>query len=338
MEALARKQMENAIALRKPAPSLPWQPDKPWQQPCYQWSSNANEWQPHQASEQMTNKFNATKLVVYSWNIDFMLPHGDSRMNSALKHLEELSRLHRSDDKTAVVINIQECTPSDLKLIGEKNWIRDSFYRTDVDTANWASGAYGTTTLIDRRLQVLSCFRVHYSATQMERDALFIDATTSGQKLRLCNTHLESLALEPPHRPAQMQLIASSMHAKDISGAIVTGDFNAIQPFDKTLHTDNDLQDAYLQLGGQEGDGRDDNGGYTWGQQALPELRQLYGCSRMDKVFFCGDGLRLLEFESFGGGVEPEEEDVRKDLVSLGFEKPWITDHLGVTAIFEIKT
>jgi tyrosyl-DNA phosphodiesterase 2 len=268
-----------------------------------------------------------------------MLPHGDSRMNSALKHLEELSRQHRNDNNTAVVINIQECVPSDLTLVGEKDWIRDGFYRTDVDTANWASGAYGTTTLVDRRLDVLSCFRVHYSATRMERDALFVDVESSGQRVRFCNTHLESLAMEPPRRPAQMQLIASHMHAEDISGAVVTGDFNAIQPFDRTLHTDNNLKDAYLKLGGTEGDGRDDNEGYTWGQQALPELRQLFGCSRMDKVFFCGDGLELLEFERFGADVEPDksEEDVRNDLLSLGFEKPWITDHLGVKAVFEIK-
>jgi tyrosyl-DNA phosphodiesterase 2 len=340
MQALIQKQIENAIALRKPASSLPWRPDEPWKQPFYRWSSKANGWQQLQASEPSPNKFKATKVAIYSWNIDFMLPHGDSRMNSALKHLEELSHQHRSDEQTAVVINIQECVPSDLTLIGEKSWIRDAFYRTDVDTANWASGAYGTTTLIDRRLEVLSCFRVHYSATRMERDALFIDATSNGQKLRLCNTHLESLAMEPPRRPAQMRLIASHMHADDLSGAVVTGDFNAIQPFDRALHTDNDLEDAYLKLGGKEGDGRDDNEGYTWGQQALPELRQLFGCSRMDKVFFCGDGLKILEFERFGAGVEPEEseEDVRKDLLSFGFEKPWITDHLGVKAVFEIKS
>ncbi|KAF5638005.1 endonuclease exonuclease phosphatase family [Fusarium sp. NRRL 52700] len=339
MQALIQKQIENAIALRKPASSLSWQPDEPCKQPFYRWSSRADEWQPLQASEPSSDRPKATKLAIYSWNIDFMLPHGDSRMNSALKHLQELSRQHRSDDKTAVVINIQECVPSDLDLIGEKDWIRSDFYRTDIDTANWASGAYGTTTLVDRRLDVVSCFRVHYSATRMERDALFVDVEASGQKLRLCNTHLESLALEPPRRPAQMKLIASHMHADNVSGAVVTGDFNAIQPFDRTLHTDNQLQDAYLKLGGTEGNGRDDNEGYTWGQQALTQMRQQFGCSRMDKVFFCGDALELLEFERFGANVEPEdgEEGVRKDLLSLGFEQPWITDHLGVKAVFELR-
>jgi tyrosyl-DNA phosphodiesterase 2 len=279
-------------------------------------------------------------MAIYSWNIDFMLPHGDARMNAALAHLEELTSQHRSDENTAVVINLQECVPSDLLNIGQKPWIRDNFYCTDMDTSTWGSGLYGTTTLVDRRLEISSCFRVHYSATKMERDALFVDISLKSDKaIRLCNTHLESLASEPPLRPAQMNIIATHMRDESISGAVVTGDFNAIQPFDRTLHTDNTLEDAYLILGGEEGDGRgDDKGGYTWGQQALPELCRLYGCSRMDKVYFCGDSLKISEFERFGADVEPDhgEEDARKDLLSFGFEKPWITDHLGVKAVFDI--
>ncbi|KAF4445467.1 hypothetical protein F53441_10809 [Fusarium austroafricanum] len=327
MEEIVQKAIQNAIASKKPDSSLTWQPDQPWKQSFYQWA--ANEWQPLQASEASASS-KITKLAIYSWNIDFMLPYARARMNTALAHLEELTRQHRSDENTAVVVSIQECVPSDLFIIGEQQWIRDDFYRTDEDTSAWASGAYGTTTLVDRRLQVLSCFRVHFSATRMERDGLFVDVKASGQTIRLCNTHLESLALEPPLRPAQMRIIASHMHAPDISGAAVTGDFNAIQPFDLTLHTDNKLEDAYLQLGGQEGDGRgDDTGGYTWGQQAHPRQRNQFGCSRMDKVFFCGDALKLVEFERFGADVELDEEELRAKLEELGFEKPWITDHLG---------
>ncbi|RKK60343.1 hypothetical protein BFJ68_g16409 [Fusarium oxysporum] len=329
------------MEMRKPTSSIPWQTDRPWKQFFYVWSPETSRWQGIQSSQSSSDKSNLMKLAVYSWNIDFMLPHGEARMNAALKHLEELTRQHRLDNDTAVAINLQECVPLDLETIGEKDWIRDSFYCTDIDTSAWTSGAYGTASLIDRRLEISSCFRVHYSATQMERDALFIDVSVlpGGQKVRLCNTHLESLVLEPPMRPAQMRLIATYLHAEGIAGAVVTGDFNAIQPFDRSLHLDNDLEDAYLELGGQEGDGRSaDNGAYTWGQQALPELRLLYGCSRMDKVFFCGDSLRLQGFERFGADVEPdqEEEEVRKELLSIGFERPWVTDHLGVKATFEI--
>lgn len=343
MDKIVQRAIQYTIEMRKPASSVPWRADQAWQQSFYGWVKNANEWQPLQSAKASYGKSKAMKIAVYSWNIDFMLPYGMSRMNAALKNLEELTRQHRSEEDTVVVANLQECVKSDLDIIGDQDWIRETFYRTDIDTANWASGAYGTTTLIDRRLDVSSCFRVHYSATQMERDALFVDVMTASTnaKLRFCNTHLESLALEPPMRPAQMHTIASHMHAQDVASAIVTGDFNAIQPFDRTLHTDNNLKDAYLELGGQEGDGKgDDTGGYTWGQQALPELRQLYGCSRMDKIFFCGDNLKLLDFKRFGDGVEPDEDDgeARKEILSIGFEKPWVTDHLGVKALFEVDS
>jgi len=339
MDAIVQKAIKHTIEMRKPVSSVPWKADEVWQQSFHGWSAEAKSWQPFKSSQRSSKRMNLKRIVVYSWNIDFMLPHGDARMNAALKHLEELTQQDRSGDETAVVVNLQECVPSDLDIISEKEWIREGFYLSDIDTSAWSSGAYGTTTLVDRRLDISSCFRVHYSATKMERDALFFDVSTTagGPKSRLCNTHLESLALEPPMRPSQMRLIASHMHDKDLGGAIVTGDFNAIQPFDRTLHTDNNLKDAYLELSGQEGDGKgEDTGGYTWGQQALPELRQLYGCSRMDKVFFCGDALKLVHFERFGADIEPDEEEARREIVSIGFEKAWITDHLGVKALFEV--
>jgi tyrosyl-DNA phosphodiesterase 2 len=133
-----------------------------------------------------------------------------------------------------------------------------------------------------------------------------------------------------------MQVIASQMHADDVVGAVVTGDFIAIQPFDLSLHSDNGLKDAYLQLGGVE----NSDEGYTWGQQALPDLRQRFGCSRMDKAFFCGAGIKLLSFNRFGADVEVAEDkkEQRDQLVALGFEKPWVTDHLGIKAAFQLTS
>jgi tyrosyl-DNA phosphodiesterase 2 len=55
----------------------------------------------------------------------------------------------------------------------------------------------------------------------------------------------------------------------------------------------------------------------------------------MDKVFFCG-GLQCLKFERFGANVELEDDSERRHIVSLGFDRPWITDHLGVVAVFEV--
>ncbi|KAF2966756.1 hypothetical protein GQX73_g6850 [Xylaria multiplex] len=108
----------------------------------------------------------------------------------------------------------------------------------------------------------------------------------------------------------------------------VAGDLNAIQPFDRTLHETNGLRDAYLELGGRE----DSDEGYTWGQQAAPELRRLYGYSRMDKVFY-GGGVAVEKFARFGADVQVPGETEQQEIVRWGgFEKPWITDHLGIFA------
>lgn len=341
MDELVQKAIRQATEQKKPSELLPWKPDEPWPQPYYLWDLEGEVWQPikppyatsptnHQAPSP-----GITTVILYSWDIDFMLPFAEARMNAALAHLEELTNHLAST--TAVVINLQECTPSDLISISQKQWVRDRFYITDLDSSAWASGLYGTTTLVDRCLQIASCFRVHYSATQIERDALFIDIAapaTSGKKIRLGNTHLESLAFEPPLRPSQMRVAAAHLHADELAGAAIAGDFNAVQPFDASLHAANGLEDAYLAFGGRDG-GED---GFTWGQQALPVLRERFGLSRMDKAYFCGGGIKLQGFERFGANVEVDEgKKKQKDgLLALGFEKAWGTDHLGIRATFSI--
>lgn len=342
MDELVQKAIQQSVAQKKPSELIPWKADEPWPQPYYSWDLESEVWQPIKPTrgtsptKDEAESSDITTIALYSWNIDFMLPFAEARMNAALAHLEKLTE--SSGSTTAVAINLQECNPSDLITISQKQWVRDRFYITDLDSSAWASGLYGTTMLVDRRLEVGSCFRVHYSATQMERDALFVDVTVpaTSKTVRLGNSHLESLALDPPMRPAQVATAAPHLHADGLAGAVIAGDFNAVQPFDAALHSDNGLKDAYLELGGQEG-GED---GFTWGQQALPALRERFGYSRMDKVYFCGAGIKLQNFERFGADVEVEEEKKRqKDrLLALGFEKAWITDHLGIKATFSLNS
>ena len=75
--------------------------------------------------------------------------------------------------------------------------------------------------------------------------------------------------------------------------------------------------------------------GHTWGQQAATSFREKFGTSRMDKVFYCGD-VCCVSFERFGADTELEDEEERTQIVQLGFDRPWITDHLGVKAVFEL--
>lgn len=319
--------------------SVPWKNDEPWKQPWHFYSSHENHWRPVEAKAVPSPPSSSTikRLALHSWNIDFMLPYPDSRMQAAIRHLESLVKQHK--EGTATVIFFQECLASDIDFLRASPWIQQNFAVTDTDSSNWQSGYYGTTTLIDNRLSITDVFRVHFEKTRMQRDGLFVDLsfpTGDGpsKRIRLCNTHLESLALEPPLRPAQMELCAKYMHAPGIDGAAVAGDFNAIQDFDRTLHSDNDFQDAFLALGGAEDDAE---AGHTWGQQAATTQRERFGTSRMDKVFYCGEAMKCMAFERVGAGVEVEDETERKALVELGFDRPWITDHLGVKAVFEIE-
>ncbi|KAI1772401.1 Endonuclease/exonuclease/phosphatase [Hypoxylon cercidicola] len=318
-------------AIKQSDKVISWEPDQPHTQPFHTYKQ---AWE--QAKCKPPREANAaqgiTRLALFSWNIDFKLPFAKARMDAALEHLDGLvSKLGR---ETAVVIYLQECIEWNLSTVGEKGWVRDKFNITDVDESNWATH-YGTTTLVDRRLDITSCFRVHYQKTGMQRDAFFVDVVlnnSQGQRktIRLCNTHLESLA--SPFRPAQVELVAKYMREDGVDGALAAGDFNAIHSSDRTLHSDNGLKDAYLELGGQE----DSDDGYTWGQQASTIGRNRYGYTRMDKVYFTG-GVKLESFQRFGADVQLSGRQEREMIMSLGYEKPWITDHLGVVATVEVE-
>lgn len=270
-----------------------------------------------------------TKFAVLSWNIDFMLPFADERMRAALKHVES----HVTGTPAPAIVMLQEMLESDLALIQAQPWIQANYNLTDIDARDWESGHYGTCTLIPKTLPVTAVFRVHYEPTVMERDGLFVDWNAGNDRtIRICNTHLESLIADPPKRPLQLATAAEVMHESEVSGSVLGGDLNAIQDFDRTLHSDNGLHDAYLTLGGKE----DSDDGYTWGQMAPTKQRKMFGCSRMDKLFFCGR-LRCEKFETFGLGVTTEEQYVKDGLVSdEGMEDGFVTDHLGVKAEFSI--
>lgn len=172
----------------------------------------------------------------------------------------------------------------------------------------------------------------------MGRDALFIDLDFSdgnnnagNSRIRLGNTHLESLVADPPLRPAQVALASRSLHDDTAQGGVLVGDFNAIQRFDRTLHVETDLKDAYLEAGGIEGDEKEGDGpgyekegggpgcekGWTWGMQSREGQRERFGCSRMDKMLFCG-GVRLENLERIGEGVKVPKGEVGEGVVCDG--------------------
>lgn len=304
--------------------SHPWTRQERFNQPFFEYDTSNDSWRKANPSG---SRSTITSFRVLSWNIDFMLPYTSERMQVALDHLNSLVK---ASDISAVIF-LNEMLVSDLELIQAQNWIREAYYITDVDDTFWESGHYGTVTLTPRIMNIKHVFRVHYEATRMERDGLFVDIDVGQEKiLRLCNSHLESLVAEPPLRPKQVETAAQWMH--DATAAVIGGDFNAIQDFDRTLHSDNGLKDAYLELGG----GEDSEQGYTWGQMAAVAQRDRFGCSRMDKLFFCG-AVKATAFETFGMGVKVDDTKIERLLIEdEGLDGGWVTDHLGVMGTFEI--
>lgn len=118
----------------------------------------------------------------------------------------------------------------------------------------------------------------------------------------------------------------------EVVGGVMGGDFNAIQEFDHRLHEENGLNDAYLEVGGKEGSEE----GWTWGQMAPMKQREMFGCSRMDKLWYGGQ-LEVLRFERFGLGVTVGDQEMEEQLVKEeGMERGFVTDHAGVRGTFKI--
>ena len=328
--------MRNIAATRKT--SFPWIRDAPHSQPYFSYSIPDDVWAssnsvPAHASPEPTA---LEQITLLTWNIDFMLPLTHERMAAALSYLQYLVETSIAPSSPTIIF-LQEMLVSDLHLIQSTSWVRERFHLTDLDSTFWESGYYGTCTLIDKRLLIKEVFRVHYEATRFERDGLFVDIQVGNKgrgeskTLRFCNTHLESLVSNPPLRPTQLAVAAKFLHEPQVEASVLAGDLNAIQPFDKNLHSENNLRDVYLELGGQE----DSEQGYTWGQQAQTKLRQHFGCSRMDKVFFTGQ-LKAVAMMRIGVDIEVEKEEDKERLRREDLEKGWVTDHLGLRADFTL--
>jgi tyrosyl-DNA phosphodiesterase 2 len=310
------------------------------------WHPTSNLTTAHQASLAQGDR-----LHLISWNIDFQVPGPIERMSAALYHLEELLSGHDKINGPPTVIFFQEMVASDLELIQQTPWVQKRFYITDLSGSNWQD-SYGTLTLVDRRLALQRVFRVPYALSRMQRDGLFIDINMHNSVIRLCNTHLESLASGNAVRPVQLKVASEFMHGTTRGSAtrpggeqtllpiphaaILAGDLNAFAPQDAITPTECGLQDAFSVLGGQ--DGTDDS--FTWGKQNPGWMANKFPCGRLDKVLFCG-GAEILRLTKFGEGLKTtvDTQTSDDDYVDLGsgrFAEVWVTDHFGLSADFRI--
>ena len=300
----------------------------PINQPYY--SFRNGKWKETNACVQLAALPSPVKL--FTWNIDFQKPNGVQRMKTALQYLYSL--IAALPQETAVVIFFQEMVHEDLATIQSTAWIQSHFHITDIDSSNWLS-SYGTITLISKGLPIVSVFRTRYRS-DMGRDGLYVDIRDKSTVVRLCNTHLESLVAYPRLRPGQVELASQYLHGQFMDAGAVAGDFNAIEEFDRTLHIEYGLKDAYLGNGGVE----DHESGYTWGMQS-GESGRRYGFSRMDKMLFCGK-IQVKNLERFGAGLKIKigegEEAVETEDEDGDGTTQFVTDHLGLMADLYLET
>jgi tyrosyl-DNA phosphodiesterase 2 len=279
-------------------------------------------------------------LRVVTWNIDFMASEPRARMASAVKYLEEL--VDTIPQSTPIAIFLQEMMDSDTEVEHKANdlhqlknepWIQQRFNITDSDTSGW-SNPYGQTMLIDRRLAITSVSRLPL-VSEYQRDALLVDVDMGSEDsklLRLCNVHLDSLS--GSLRPIQWKALGEFVPRieEGIEASIVAGDCNATQPRDQTEARDNGFKDAYLELGGIEGDAS----GATWGFQSLDGAR--WGTSRMDRQLYCGR-VHVRSLERIGVGMRVQDEQASWRIERQG-ELDFVTDHYGLMGdyVFQIDT
>ena len=304
---------------------------KPRYQPFYTFHNGA--WAPvsnHPSPMPASNRSALRDIRVVTWNIDFMAPEPRARMSSALAYLESL--VGAIPASTPVAIFLQEMQNSDtdgerlandLHQIKSAEWVQRRFNITDADTAAW-SDAYGQTMLVDRRLRISSVSRLPL-VSEYRREALLVDVDVGFEEpryLRLCNVHLDSLA--GSLRPVQWRALGSFVpkSEENVEAGIVAGDCNATQPRDQTEAQENGFKDAYLELGGVQGD----IGGDTWGFQSLDGAR--WGTSRMDRQVYCGN-LRVRALERIGVGIRVQDEQAAWRLGQQG-ALDFVTDHYGL--------
>ncbi|KIM35229.1 hypothetical protein M413DRAFT_42993, partial [Hebeloma cylindrosporum] len=133
------------------------------------------------------------------------------------------------------------------------------------------------------KMMLHSAFRMTLPS-RYDRDALCVnlhDPSTPGNAIRLLNVHLDSLD-SYFRRAFQVHLLDRLLREGGCSGGVIAGDFNAIDPNDRTLVEKHELVDAWVKLHGRT-TGCD---GATWGVGV--ELENGLKPGRLDKVVVLG--------------------------------------------------
>jgi tyrosyl-DNA phosphodiesterase 2 len=258
--------------------------------PVQQWVS----WDPtrlNNTTPRSTNTENIPKLVLLTWNIDATSSQTQARVTEIITFITDL-------DPKVEVIFLQEVSKTALQqLLGDAR-IRGSWLSSECDDTAWGKQSFATVTLVSKARFASNAesgenailgpiWRVKYPS-HFDRDALccdiFVPSPTkpesesklsSATRIRLINVHLDSLPIQPSHRPRQISIISSFLRAAGYG--IVAGDFNPVLDEDATLIENSGLTDVWTSL-------RSEELGYTWGVDG----EQPFPPNRLDKVAVLG--------------------------------------------------
>ncbi|KAF3907131.1 hypothetical protein ABW21_db0204830 [Orbilia brochopaga] len=294
--------------------------------PIHAFDSDEKTWKSIQNTGELNRHIEPrSNFALITWNVDFMSPEPENRIEAALSYLRSLlvsGGPSKPDAISPAIIVLQEINHSMVKSLAENEWVQQHFYVTDISTDSgiWTKSHYGTVTLVDRRIPVKTVLRLHYDS-DMNRDCLFVDVEAASSHnsqtvtVRVGNTHLESLVPPTPMRLNQIKLAGRFvLHDSNVYTGLIAGDMNPIDPFDAYLPVEVGLQDAYLDGGGTE----DNPAGHTWGYQEAQE--SPYPKRRFDKIFYAPGGRMTVEQVAvIGAGQKTTKQP-----------EVFISDHFGV--------
>jgi tyrosyl-DNA phosphodiesterase 2 len=343
--------MDSTSRLHTPLPAN--EPDAtPIFQTWHEFDDAKERWDPIDAARATSSLGDRQKtavqdsLVLVTWNVKASSPLPVLRMSAIISRILSLT-------PAVDIIFFQEVSRAALSVMLNDARIRQHWFLSEADAANWGGHLFRSVTLLSKarfahpmgpsEMATLGpIWRVKYPS-RFGREALCCDIFvpspspspspasaalgTPNACFRLVNVHLDSLPAHPSRRPRQISIVASLL--RSAGRGVVAGDFNPVLPEDETLVQDNGLVDAWVEL-------RHGEPGFTWGIDG----KQPFPPSRLDKVATVGlkvQDIEALHPESVTKPGKPERVRSMEDLPGHEQEYeqvPW-SDHSGLRCSFK---
>jgi len=261
------------------------------------------------------------KIALISWNVGWTDNNAGERIECILRYIQhEVLESPSTYSPEPCVILFQAVRREAFATLLADEWVRRCFVVVPTSRREWPPNAeYANVTLVSITVSVGDASMLILGKSRMNRSALLTDLClrnpygNKGLRMRIANTHLDSLARGADFRPDQLWSISHILRHPGIVGGIVGGDMNAISENDIDINARAGLADAY------QADPNDPRG-FTWGYQ--PPTGHSPG--RLDKFFYTPEetgsppiAVRILPPTVIGIGLHTRRGE-------------WVSDHYGI--------